>query len=51
MKKKNLTFIFSLTLLFGYGCDKALEANGMKVQSDYSLDVAPSVSTTKAIIF
>ena len=28
-----------------------LTSNGMKYKSDYSLDVAPSVSTTKAIIF
>ena len=28
-----------------------LTSNGMKYNSDYSLDVAPSVSTTKAIIF
>ena len=28
-----------------------LTSNGMKYKNDYSLDVAPSVSTTKAIIF
>ena len=47
--KKNLLLFFLLTFI-GYACDSS-EANGMKYKSDYSLDVAPSVSTTKAIIF